>query len=336
MNLPNNIQIELVEGCNRMCSFCGIHSIWNKKEHMVIKSMSLYLAKKIAVGLKDWGFISKRIEFAMHGEPTLHKDVVEIISFYRKTLPKSQLQLTTNGLELIKKGGNFIVEMFNGGLNFLIVDMYTKKEEIEFVCKESGIKIQRYYDENQSNPYHYNGQANKIIMLMDDIGERNGERAARKILNHAGNSNVDNLKKIGILPLKSPLVKKCSRPFREIVIHYDGTIPICCLDWRHEFIIGKFPEDGTFAEIWEGGCFSAVRRLLYDKNRTFRPCYRCDYNGGFRLGLLPQPDEFKNIDLLKIVSTHIIKNKKYNHPNTVDDIFYKSNQKSFFNCKGKI
>lgn len=321
---PNNIQIELVEGCNRMCDFCGIHSIWKNKEDRKIKYMSLEMVNNITASLKEWDFNKKRIEFAMHGEPTMHRKLFDVLKTFRKELSLAQLQLTTNGIVLLKEGRKYVEELFFSGLNILMVDAYVKRKElIELMHSVPNITVQNFYDAEATNPYYYKGNKHKVILIIDDLGIMSGIKTQRKILNHAGNSDSEVLlKKYNILPVVCPLVKRCSRPFREMVIHQDGTVPICCLDWKHEAIMGKFPEDGSLETIWNSLAFNTIRRRLFDKKRFTRPCYCCDYNGGFRLGLLKLDDyEFVDFDIKK----HYIQYQKYCHPSVANSIFYNKN-----------
>jgi hypothetical protein len=95
-----------------------------------------------------------------------------------------------------------------------------------------------------------------------------GKRKARTIINHAGNCDVEKLKKYGWQPQPLPLRKKCSRPFREITVHWDGTVPLCCMDWCHEFIIEKVGKL-SLPEIWESEIMNVMRHLLYNKDRGF-------------------------------------------------------------------
>jgi len=318
-NLPHNIQIELVEGCSRMCPFCGIYGIWKNKEDRIIKKMDLSLAKNIAADLGVW-FGAKRIEFAMHGEPTLHENILEVISTFREYCQKSQIQITTNAYSILNGKESFIKAAFSNGLNLLVVDTYSHEEKIIDICKKSGIEIVDYYKDG-FNCYHYHNHKIKKIVLMKDIGAFTGERAARKILNHAGNVNP----KYGLAPIFAPLKKMCSRPFREISIHYDGTIPLCCIDWKHEFVVGKFPEDGTIKEIWFSDMFHYMRAFLSNKDRRFLPCYKCDYNGGFRLGLLPKVsfsnEEEKEMAFEKVIENYQ-KTKGYAHKNASRKKFF--------------
>lgn len=334
--LPNNIQIELVEGCNRMCDYCGIHSIWGEKEHRVVKPMDLDLLSLIARSLSNWWQgKGKRVELAMHGEPTMHPQVFQAISILRNWLPNCQLQLTTNGIVLRKQGLGYLRMLFGSGLDILIIDTYTHREELMELARKSRATVYDYYKDPSYNPYHFHPRRQQVICLMQDLGKVNKQRAARSIINHAGNSNVQNLRKLGIKPLTKPLEKKCSRPFREISIHYDGTISLCCLDWRHEFVVAKFPDDGDLSSIWhDNKVLAIIRNLLYNKNRQVVPCRHCDYNGGFRLGLLPKYQSDIPVDeCLAFVTEHLAKYRKYTHP-TARPIFtdFKKRQPSIRDC----
>lgn len=326
IGLPHNIQIELVEGCNRMCSFCGIQGIWKNKKDRKIKFMESKLSRKIAQDLGIW-FDKKRIEFAMHGEPTLHPYLISILHFYRYYCKRSQIQMTTNGIILLKEGKSLIKDLFNAGLNILLVDTYTKREELIELCSGlDNIITKDYYNSNAINPYYYNNHKLKVILIIESLDKVDGQKQQRKILNHAGNGNVENLKQLGIRPLLKPLVKKCSRPFREMVIHYDGTVPMCCLDWKHESIMGKFSRDGSLEDIWNSLQFQYVRQLLYNKQRIFRPCFKCDYNGGFRLGFLKKPEE-PQVDLINQMINHYIKYDKFKHSSSKNPIIYSDTYK---------
>ncbi len=309
---PYNTQIELVEGCNRMCEFCGIYGIWQHKSQRKIRTMGLPLAKQVAKNLGKWWEKGKRIEFAMHGEPTLHPNLLKIVSIFRKHNPRAQIQLTTNGLKLTK---SLVEDLLDRGLNILMVDTYVQQDKILNVLNSTKYqdKMVDFY-ESGFNPYYFHSNKIQTIVVIKALDEMNRKDKKRVILNHAGNLNPKYLKKFntGIVP--APLQKKCSRPFREIVVHWDGTIPLCCIDWKHEFIVGKFPADGSLETIWNSDIFMKSRHLLYHKERWMRPCYKCDYNGGFRLGLLECPPVAAG-NLQKEITAHIAKYAKYAHPN---------------------
>lgn len=321
---PYNFQIELVEGCNRLCDFCGLWSIWNNPKERKFNFMSLELADKLSFDLNSWIKKGKRIEFAMHGEPTLNPDLLEIIKLFRKNYPTAQYQLTTNGVLIKQQDIDFIQKVFEAGLNILVIDTYdTTYDEYKRILSpinDKYIIFDFYNNITGIDIYGFNNNKLKAICLLNDLKYNTGKKLQRIILNHAGNSNPKT-----VSPITSPLNKKCSRVYREMGIHWDGTIPICCIDWRHEFIIGKFPEE-NLETIWNSEIFELIRKLLFDKKRIIRPCYSCDYKGGFRLGFLePSKYELSEKSIIEKINVHLDKYEKYMHKNGRINRFHQSN-----------
>lgn len=92
---PFTIKMELTEGCNYGCEFCGVHGI-RKDGKAPFKYMTMETAKRIVSEIKNSGWKS-RIMLSMHGEPTLNPKFLEIVSMIRKELPATKIELFTNG-----------------------------------------------------------------------------------------------------------------------------------------------------------------------------------------------------------------------------------------------
>lgn len=292
--MPNNIQIEPVEGCNRRCGFCGIHALYDANGKMKIHRMEPALFYAAIDSLADWGFQRKRIEFGVHGEPTLHPDLVAFVAYIKKKMPRCQLQLISNCKVLLSQSRKMTFrQLFAAGLNILATDTYDgETPAVQKEAKRAHVPYHSYYNKDCPNPYHYQGGKDQMVVDFKNLAAVSGRKLTRTILNHAGNLSREACQKFGAHFVTSPLRKLCSRTHREIVLHYDGTIPICCMDWRHEMIMGQFPQDGSFQEIWEGEVFALARELHYRKIRKMRPCAWCDYKGGFRLGFLKPVAEY--------------------------------------------
>lgn len=286
-NKPYSIQIEFVEGCSRICSFCGIQSIRNKAGNF--KMMDSNLAKKIAFEISIF-CPNARIEFAMHGEPTMHKDYIGMINIFRNALPITNMQLTTNGVRFRK--GNMkeeVLKIFDAGIDYIILDTYyPERDELRKAAFEingqDGIVVEDFYDDwvpNGKSPWHnHHRKIKKTVLLMDDLQARDGEISSRQIVNHAGNNK-------GKPQMAEPLKKTCTMPFRELSITWNGNINLCCQDWKHELVIENVGQK-TIEEIWHSERFEAGRAMLQNKNREMKPCNKCDIGSGSRSGLLPK------------------------------------------------
>ena len=299
---PWSVQVELTCGCTRLCKFCGLRAI-RRRPYEDLRFMSTELAEDIAKQLGTW-FDHKRIEFALRGEPTLNPKLIEIISIFRNEFPKSQLLLSTNG-DQIRKDLSTVNKLFNAGLNILLIDVYNNNYQW---WREKLLSLPYHvldFFRDKPKVYTYRGYKHQEIILMEDISKSSGKSPIRRLNNQAGNVYCSEL---NIYPLKYSLKKRCSNPFREIVIFNNGNVPICCMDYREQFIIGKTPER-SLQEIWNSELYNAVRVLLYYRHRIFEPCSRCNYRG-YKVGLLKQPENLSFKEAIEILKSKGIKLKE--------------------------
>lgn len=307
---PWSVQVELVEGCNRYCLFCGIRGI-KKGPLDDLRFMDEAVGRTLARHLGQ-SFPGSRYEFAMHGEPTLHPKYFQMIAHFRQWLPKTQFQTTTNGMAWRGRLAKMTREAFAAGIDLIILDTYGAARadlRAEALALESvGIQVLDYFTDCLGrgwSPYaNWHRKQTRIVVLMDDLLAQDGRTATRKVANHVGNS--------GFRPaLLTPLAKGCTVPFREMSINYDGRVNLCCDDFSGEFVCGDLRVQSP-AAVWYGPTFNAARKCLGMKRRWFTPCWRCDVGGGTRAGLLPRyaaPTE-ADVDIIEaVVSAHTGRNK---------------------------
>jgi MoaA/NifB/PqqE/SkfB family radical SAM enzyme len=334
---PWSIQLEVVEGCNYSCWFCGIHSVRAKDTPEVgwnqFNEMPVSLVKAMFEETQTWLPGGVRVELDNHGEPTLHSKFPQVIAAIRRDR-KAHIQLQTNGsmIEDWKVFKECVDEWFARGLNLLAINAYKRwwgkpqpdvKNRYElfmayakqYVKKHSEIPvIDHYYNnpEHKSIYRRYNTKSRQIFVL-DDLGEVNskkrtesGRPVSKDINNEAGNSPEKPLQNLlGQAPITEPLEKKCTRPFRELNMGYNGIVPVCCYDWSTQIPVGKFPNQSLQA-IWESVQLNVIRELLYRKNRDMTPCSVCSYNGGWRQGLIKAPGMHESDEeLQQMVASHL-------------------------------
>lgn len=342
---PWSIQLEVVEGCNYSCWFCGIHSIRSKSTPEIgwndFREMPVELVRAMFKETQQWLPGGVRVELNNHGEPTLHKHFVDIIKAIR-TDPKAHIQLQTNGsqIEDWKVFREQAKEWFAAGLNLLAINAYKRwwgkpheehKTRYEMFmayadkfAAKSGMRVTDHYYNNPDHLSIYRRYPVKMqqIFVLDDLGEVNlkkrtetGRPVSKDINNEAGNSPEKPLQNLlGQEPITEPLEKKCTRPFRELNMGYNGVVPVCCYDWSTQMPIGKFP-DLSLKEIWNSIQLNAIRELLFRKNRHMTPCTVCSYNGGWRQGLIKPPGlRQSDEDLQEIVAIHLKTMRKYVFP----------------------
>lgn len=298
---PFAVQIELAEGCQLRCSFCGLNGIRQPKEND-FKFMKPETLRTALEEMVDLGW-NPRIEFAMHGEPTMHPDFVGMIRTAREAAPKYQLMMTSNGGGLMRKPGPAVQveQLFEAGLNVLALDDYEGVKFVDRIREElaksvqldanSILQIASFFDYPQDpkgSPHARRHKADRVVVYIQAIDTAN--KGNHSLLNnHAGAA--------------APLVDadhpsqsaRCAKPFREMSIRWDGNVAVSCNDWRGIYKCGNVVRDGVEA-VWNGERFDAARRKLILGERDFGPCKGCDAVS-YRVGLLP--DKFGKVTMPK-------------------------------------
>lgn len=285
---PFAIQIELTKGCNLQCGFCGING-FQERPNQSFSFMSTQTAKALADQIRDAEWTS-RIEFAMHGEPTMNQQWLDIISIFRDRL-SNQLMVTTNGGGIVKTNAihSTISQFFANGGDKLVIDEY---ERINFAEKirraidvleleENGVNVYEYPRQPQGNPHRRN--KDRFICFIAPIN-LNSKGTHASLGNHCGSGGDIDL----------TVNQRCAKPFRELSVCWDGSINLCCNDFIGEFTAGDICLE-DISEIWNNKFFKSARKFLMVPDRNaLRPCRGCSHKS-YRNGLLP--DQKGKVDL---------------------------------------
>ena len=263
--IPNTIQIELTQGCDRRCEFCGTMGM-EKKLHF----MGFSTLEKIIQGIKSSGWNCKLL-FAGHGEPTLNPQYLDFLAYARKELPSAPIYLMTNGYS-IKKDIQHLGWILWAGVTNLILDEYLDNplDQIKAYLTENGVVYQTHGEKGV--PLF---DRTKRVVFNPPI-ETSKPVAQRTLTNHCG---------AGMPPLSTPKQARCTKVFREMFFRWDGSVAICCDDFRGEYGIANINEM-NIEEIWLHPRFESARKFLYQGNRCFHPCNICA-SSPIRPGLLP-------------------------------------------------
>lgn len=298
--------------CNRRCGFCAMKTMdlsYLEKSNFS-GNMSLKLAEQVSMSIGEWLPNGIRFECGGFGEPMINKDIVDIMQIFKEHNPKSQILVYTNqlGITRIK-----LEELFEAGVNIIFLDSYEKrdvKKARSYKDIFEGIFEFHEYENTKFNPYRKHKKDIKVICHQDysNATTEGYNKRTKKLHNYAGNIAEDAYKIYDIEKIINPLHKMCVRPFRELAISPDGIVPICCLDFHRELVIGKFPEE-DLKDIWYKHTTDAVRLSLLSKTRSFRPCNMCSHVGT-RVGLVNKPEPTKD-NLNGLISSLVQEFTKY-------------------------
>lgn len=271
---PFTMQIEPTEGCNLGCSFCGLHGM-REKGTKPWNFMTVETAERIASEVARVGWNCKFV-FAMHGEPTLNPAFIDIVATFRKHLPKAVFHMYSNGYAMNHADDTeaYLDRLFGAGMNDILVDCYTANGDWNFVEK---IDVDKYnvVTLEPGVPYYYPKQGRRICLL-PPIAQDDTNKMTRRLANHCG----------AAFPLDDSFNnKRCTFPFRELDVRWNGQVCLCCDDFRGEYPIANI-HDMPIEDLWNHPRFHAARVMLYNNDRRFRPCQGCTHVS-VRVGFLP-------------------------------------------------
>jgi len=268
--------LEPVRGCNLKC--------WHCPARLLPDNVYKYMTKEVWTA--TWKIISEltpygRVEMAHTGEPTLHPDLLEFVKIARVISPHSQIQVTTNGTQLISRKISY-KKLFDAGVNVVYVDMYAPVKQHLKLAKASGYKFYKYYEEEKDaiSCWTYHDDPDLKLIALSQIPDNWPSRKLKKgglgtFLNHI---DFEVAQRFGIRPVENAPHRRCSQPMKYVMIANSGDYMMCCMDALYESKVTGNVLQGTkgFMKFWLGKYMQRTRQILRSKRRKNHPlCKRC-------------------------------------------------------------
>lgn len=254
--LFRTIEIETINRCNGVCSFCPINKNIDPRP---FKLMDESLFTSIIEQLKDLNYAGS-IGLYSNNEPLLDKRLFDFLQIAREALPEATLYLFTNGsLLTLDKFENLMKY-----LDTLIIDNYND----DLILNESTRKV---YEYALSKPYKdkvqiYLRKENEVLL------NRSGQ---------AKNRSKNNFK------LKSA----CMYPSEQVVVRPDGKISLCCNDATGKETMGDLTKD-KLIDIWNNDKYFNTRKNLLENRNLNHLCKDCD---AVITDVIDSPLQLKNV-----------------------------------------
>jgi radical SAM protein with 4Fe4S-binding SPASM domain len=263
--LPRIVHLETRTKCSGRCSFC-LAAVATDPRNDELMSMDLFL--KIINDLKTINY-NNRLSLYNNNEPLLDSRIFELVKISRRELPKSFIEIKTNGRSLTF---DKLVELFNSGLDYLYINDYVDEESykkkffskrVEELQKEI-INSRRFKGKNEDHSIE------RISIALRFEGEVLNSRAGTAPNRKDVLSNSCQWKPKQLL---------CFRPFEMITINPNGYVALCSEDLLFKEVIGDVKKD-TIKDIWMSDKYFLVRDNLLQGNRDCKStCSKCDYRG---------------------------------------------------------
>lgn len=239
--LFDHIEIETINRCNGVCSFCPVNTMADPREKKV---MSEELFEKITDELSELGYRG-RIALFSNNEPLLDERIVELYRRCRNKLPKAWLHMFTNGTLLTLEKFMELIPL----LNELVIDNYNRKLELIPNSKIIAEYCQKHEELKK--------KVTIVVRRPDEIlSSRGGDAPNRRnMVSHADET--------------------CILPFRQMIVRPDGKVSLCCNDPLGKNTMGDLTKE-SLTDVWYGPRFQRVRQAVHMGRAKWEHCMYCD------------------------------------------------------------
>lgn len=273
---PPYVLIEPVSTCNLRCPFCfQTDKSFTRKPYMGV--IDFNFLKKIVDECEEIGV--GHITLASRGEPTLHKNLTEIIEYISKKKNIFELKLNTNAtflnekichsifknnmtqivisadhyeeekFEKLRKGSKFKEILKNVDLLFNIRNEYYKESITEI--RVSGVDVEKNLDRNKFHEFW--------IKRCDHV-------TAGFPLERWDTYNNS---------IHEDITEPCENLWDRMYIWYDGKVNPCDADYKSYLSYGNV-KNLSILETWNSEIINKLRKDHLNKLRlNHKPCDRC-------------------------------------------------------------
>ena len=270
--IPLYLLIEPTSVCNLACPMC-----FQDDESFTTKSfmgmMSFDLFKRAITEAHEIGI--KAITLASRGEPTLHPQLPEMLSFMKGKF--LDIKLNTNGTKLNEKISRAIIE---NGVNEIVFSIDSGKKEI-FEKLRYGAKFEKVLQNVKDflrirNEYENSKTLMRIsgVKISDEQDWGNFVEFWGPFFDQAGWVPAEN-RWDTYNNKKNSLSTPCGYLWERMYLWHDGKVNPCDVDYKSVLSPGKYP-DKSLLELWNSQKYTETRSKHLALLRTeILPCDRC-------------------------------------------------------------
>lgn len=296
---PQVMVIDNTNSCNAKCVWCPNPDLTN----LGVMKMDLY--RKI---IDDYATRGGRLRFGTFGEPLLDKTFGQKIEYLKRYPSITKAEVLTNAFFLNQKIIPILIEN-SVGVEISLDEL--DKETFEDVKKMSYDVVRKnivdFLEANDRSPNPV--PVNFRVKTLKTIAETENHEFYRKISSHnctieltpideniitswAGKfdkgtffktfvKDFSQFKKFSYKNYNLSNPAPCVQLWKWLIIYWDGTVVLCCVDMFSETKMGDLKEQ-SIQEVWQGQPLENVRRKMISRKRFDIPiCQNCDIHLGW-------------------------------------------------------
>ena len=276
---PRTIQVETQTGCNADCVFCDYGAASRIQPS---GRMSEDLFRSLVEQCARGGV--RRFSPYLTNEPLADDRLPGWLAFAAPRLPRTKIVLTTNG--------HFLTGAMADGLLDVrppIHAIHVSIQGTDAATYETLMRGNLRFDRTLANVEAFarrlraEGRSRpRLVVTMVGTRESDFTRAEAFWARRGVEAKVSRLDNRGGWIEAAPLAlaamspyRNCPRLMKQMYIHWNGDVVLCCVDTRRTVVLGNAARDGL-AEIWNGSAAREHRRRYIDREFDGLPlCGTC-------------------------------------------------------------
>jgi len=286
LETPYSVHIDVCSVCNFKCNFCfQADSDAIKKKGLNRGFMDLRLFKKIVDDLTHFNEKHRKVKIGLHGEPTLHPELPQMIRYLKARNVTEVIELFTNGSKLNPKLNKKIID---AGLTRINISVEALSSEGYQTIAGAKVDMNKFIYNIKDLYDHRNGCQIYIKIVDIDFSEQDkntfysmfgdicDEIFIENVVPQWTDINKFGIKGTGMYGQKIEKYKYvCPFLFMYLHFNFDGTTSGCTLDWGKEVLIGDINKESAL-EIWNGNKLNKLQVAHLEKKRSKVPfCAEC-------------------------------------------------------------
>lgn len=279
---PLSLFIDPSDVCNFKCNFCFQH--YQKIEKNIL-TMDIF--EKIVRDMKEFSAPFKAVHLNGFGEPLLNQNIVEFVRILKKGKLAEKIEITTNGSKLTKELAEQLVD---AGLDQIIFSIYGLDNQAYQKFSSAEVAFEDIYN-NIAYLYSIRKECHLHAKIAGEYFTKQEQKQFVErfesivdsyYIDHAINAwpglKVTNNEKDHMYNIfLSDEKKVCPMPFYQMVIHSDGKVSPCCVDYKKGVCVGDITQN-SLKEIWNGDKYRKLRQdLLENQSMVGLACEACGY-----------------------------------------------------------
>ena len=275
MDFPELIGIELCSSCNLKCVHCPPQSETGAPKHGML-DFDLFL--RIMDEIDSAG--KRRIALHKDGEPLLYPKIIDVLNRIKQN-QEHEVYLSTNAHKLNQDISRAIldgrIDIINFSIGAATAEFYTRVRGNGFTkVIENILAFIDLADTYEKKPLiqvqiinlpEYPDMSDEIISFKDTWSQYNVKIDVWDKLTWGLYDNGDSIR------YRYP----CYSLWNSIEVNSDSTVSACCMDWKHELIIGNISKD-SIRSIWHSDALNNLRKQhICDNGVSINACNKCNY-----------------------------------------------------------